>query len=340
MSLVSSIALIMIAGLMNGSYAFPIKYMKHWEDENIWLVFSPIAFLLMPWICLYLMDHHFFDLLIRIPHSIILVLALGGFLFGIGMIVFTYSLRFVGLGVSFMLNISSSTVIATLLPIIWMEPKKLFSWFGFAEIAALFFFCIAIVMSYLASLHKSCKTVIGNRTVLKSHALYGVLLGIFSGVLTSAQGFSYAYATASIKKIIINFSDMILMTIPWIMIFSAAFIPYFFYFLFKGVKNKSLINIVSKGYLNYYTLCVIMGMLYFGSLVIFSRASSSFGQMGVVVAWPMLMIFIILTSNIWSFVQKEWNGAKPIAFGYLLVSVLALIAAVVCLGWAGYLNIF
>jgi L-rhamnose-H+ transport protein len=338
MSVKSSIVFTMIAGFMNGSYALPTKYMKSWQDENIWLVFSPIAFLLMPCICLPLIDPNVISLISAIPTTVVSVLMIGGLLFGIGMIVFTLSLQFVGIGLSFMLNISASTVIATLLPILWMAPSKLFSKFGLAEISALLFFCIAIISSYAASLHTSDNSQIAKGSISKSNAVRGFALGLVSGVLTSSQGFSYAYATTTLTTKLSGYSSFAIMNTPWILIFSTAFIPYFIFFLCKSISKKSFQNIFSEGSSKYYLCCIVMGILYFGSLLVFGRASASLGKMGVVVAWPMLMIFIILTSNLWSFVHKEWQGSKQIAYFYLSVSLIALVIAIIILSIAAYLN--
>jgi L-rhamnose-H+ transport protein len=327
----------MTAGFMNGTYAFPIKYMKSWRDENIWLVFSPIAFLIMPWLCLTCLDSNIFQLLLNMPKTILFVLLTSGFLFGIGMIVFTFSLRLVGLGISFMLNISSSTVLATLLPIILMEPNKIFSWFGLAEISALLFFCLAILTSYFASANKiKNKPVLSNKS--HSNAFLGIILGLLSGILTSAQGFSYAYSTTTLKAQLTGYTDSTVMNAPWIPIFTAAFIPYFTYFLFRSIQEKSLINIYSKKNITYPLLCLLMGVLYFGSLLVFSHASDSLGPMGAVIAWPLLMIFIILTSNFWSFVHGDWHNSSKITLRFLSISLLSLCMAIVALSIAAILN--
>jgi len=227
----------MTAGLMNGTYPFPIKYMNTWEEENIWLTFSFITFLLLPWICLAFIDYPAIELLGYIYPSIFYALILGGFSFGLGMIVFTLSLRFVGIGISFMLNISSSTIIATLLPTIIINPHKLLSWFGFAEILALTFFCTAMFFSYRASCYKASKISLECSTPNITHAKKGVYLGILSGILTSGQGFSYAYATTLLSTNMTDYSKSAIMNAPWPIIFTAAFLPYFAYFLIKSINK-------------------------------------------------------------------------------------------------------
>jgi L-rhamnose-H+ transport protein len=136
----------------------------------------------------------------------------------------------------------------------------------------------------------------------------------------------------------IGYTEVTLMNAPWIPIFSAAFVPYFSYFLYRSVQHKSLANVFSKKTAPYLLLCIVMGILYFGSLLVFSQAASSLGHMGAVIAWPMLMIFIILTSNFWSFIHREWENASNVALRYLSGSLLSLIMAIVTLSIAGVMN--
>lgn len=338
MSIITSIIFTMFAGLMNGSYAFPVRYMNKWDNDNIWLVFSLAAFFLIPWVWLILENHFVFHFLIEMPCKIIWILLSAGFLFGIGMIVFTYSLRFVGIGVAFALNISSSTILATLLSIILMEPGKLFSEFGIAELTALILFCMAMLTLCLASLYKPENQIsMKNKANSKRRALLGVVWGILSGLFTSTQGFAYAYATTNLKQQMSVFPSALLMDAPWILIFNAAFIPYFSHFLFKCAKKKLLNRLFSPGCSNYFFLCTLMAILYFGSLIVFGAASLSFGHMGVAVAWPMFMIFITLASNLWSFIHQEWRGATYSSLVYLSISLFLLVAAIIFLSIASSL---
>ncbi|MBV8802358.1 MAG: hypothetical protein JO131_05250, partial [Gammaproteobacteria bacterium] len=142
MSIATSIALTIAAGFMHGTYAFPIKYMKAWTDENVWLVFSCIAFLILPCLSLLWHEPHISQIFSNIPFAIFITLVIGGLLFGLGMVVFTYSLMYVGIGISFIVNMCSGTIVSTLLPLFWIDPLLLHSKVGMLEIIALILFFI------------------------------------------------------------------------------------------------------------------------------------------------------------------------------------------------------
>jgi L-rhamnose-H+ transport protein len=42
--------LILIAGIISGSFALPTKHVAKWRFENIWLQYSLWAFVILPWV--------------------------------------------------------------------------------------------------------------------------------------------------------------------------------------------------------------------------------------------------------------------------------------------------
>jgi L-rhamnose-H+ transport protein len=44
------VGLVLFGGMLNGSFALPMKRMPGWRWENTWLVFSVVGMLLAPWL--------------------------------------------------------------------------------------------------------------------------------------------------------------------------------------------------------------------------------------------------------------------------------------------------
>ena len=152
MIIIIAVVLAMLAGVMNGSYAFPVKSIKRtWPDGLIWFVFSFFAFLMMPWVMNFFINPHFMTFLVSLPHNIIWIELISGVLFGLGMVLFTFSLNYIGMGISFLLNIGTGTVIATLLPILLRNISAFTSLFGLLELLAMVIFVIGIIVAIMAS---------------------------------------------------------------------------------------------------------------------------------------------------------------------------------------------
>ncbi len=338
MAILSSILFAMLAGFINGSYAFPVKYMNKWNTENIWLAFSILTFLIIPWFVVLFLIRHVIHVLTTIPIATLLILMVSGFIFGIGMILFTFSLKYVGLGTSFILNISIGTVCASLVPTLILDKVNIFSSFELLHIAAMLLFIIGVFTASravkLRDMHHSFKK---NN---KKSSYIGILLGVLSGFFTAFQGLSYAYTFPKFQAIgqQLGISRLGIDNLPWLAIFSTAFIPYAFYFFLKIMKNKSHINYIHHNIKRYWFFILIMGVFYFSSLLLYSHSATLIGIFGPALSWPIMMIFIILTSNFWGFIQGEWKCANVQAYLYLGISILLLISAICLLATDSYFS--
>ena len=48
-----AVGLALVAGILNGSFAAPMKYAKFWKWENIWSVWAVVGMLMFPWFMVY-----------------------------------------------------------------------------------------------------------------------------------------------------------------------------------------------------------------------------------------------------------------------------------------------
>jgi L-rhamnose-H+ transport protein len=269
-------------------------------------------------------------------HSILL-LAIGGGMFGCGMVLFTYSLRYVGIGVAFLLNISANTIIGSLLPVLLLNPNKLITPTGLIQIVALLLFLVGVIFTGIASHKRNQNLSSGSK--LKGKNSRGIVLGMLSGLLTSAQGSVYSLVLPNIRTLpSLHTHSMLAASLPWIIIFNAAFIPCLLFFVWKNKTEQSFSQLKNFN-IKELMLQVIMAVLYYASLLLFSKSSTLLGSMGSVITWPILMISIILTSNTWGFLHGEWHNAGRAAIKAEIISIVWLVIAVIILTFDGYLNI-
>lgn len=48
-SFLTGLVIVLAAGVLQGSFMYPTKWMKGWEWENYWLIFAAVAYLVSPW---------------------------------------------------------------------------------------------------------------------------------------------------------------------------------------------------------------------------------------------------------------------------------------------------
>ncbi len=341
MVLLASLILILLAGMCNGSYPALMKRMAHINADLVWAGFSVWAFLLLPLAATSILVPHWWSLLHHLPPSFFWVSALGGFLFGLGMICFTIALRFIGIGIAFVFNISLGTVFGSLLPVFFRAPQVLLTPFGLLELLALVCFVLSVMLSAMASRTRAGEGQKDHSTQTGIHHTIGILMGILSGMLCAAQGAAFGWVTpiltAGVKS---SALPSHILNLPWLLIFASAFIPYFLFYSLKALISLKLhIQRESKALLRSGLPLLFMGVLYYSALVIYSEAIKHLGAMANALGWPLLMASIILTSNFWGWRRHEWDGASKRAKHIMLFSIATMLMAVILLGLSARLNL-
>lgn len=329
----------MLGGIINGSFALPAKHAKPWQFENIWLNYAIWAFLILPWLIVFMLEGNVWSVYNATPSDFLLILMIGGMLFGIGQVCFALALNNIGLGLGFLINIGLGTALGVLLPLAFIHPEQLFSAFGLTTQLALLFIFIGLFLSYRAG--KLRDALSPQSTEIKSsknHYLLGVILAMLAGVFSAGQNFTFA-ATHSMQGIALDQGahPLAASTVIWPLFLLFAFIPYAIYMIYLHRKNHSLGAYRLPHFPRNMLLALVMGTFWYGSLIFYSQSSLLLGKLGPVVAWPLFMVLIILTSSFWGWRDKEWVGASKQAKSYALLSVGSLVVAVVILAIAATL---
>lgn len=343
-----ALSLVLVAGLINGSFAAPMKFMTKWDEENIWLVFSFWGFIILPWISIMVMAPNTVEILSSIPPKLFWTMILGGIGFGLGQIAFALSFRYIGIGLAFVINISMGTSGSALIPLMW-HKGLMGTPYSYAQLAGILVFVLAVIIGAAAGAarDKAKKQAEGiptssNVKEIRSGKLaVGIVLAVLAGAGSVSQGVTYIWAnpTVSAAAAELGAGKLASGVISWVVIFSAAWIPYFLYFLFLNFKNRSFGRLAAPGTGGYWLWLPLMGVGYWGSLIFFSKASEVIGgDLAPTIAWPLFMVFIILTSNIWSIKAKEWEHAGKTASRRMIVSIALFVVAIVVFSYSSKLQ--
>jgi len=345
--IIIALVLVLIAGFINGSFATPMKYMVRWDDENTWFAFSFWGFLILPWISILVMGHDIMNVIRALPPEVLAATVAGGIAFGLGQIAFALSFRYIGIGLAFVINISMGTSGSALIPILW-HKGIMGTPYSYAQLIGIAIFILAVCIGTAAGVARDrnkagAKEDEGRTKKIETGKLVlGVVLAIIAGAGSVAQGVSYIWANPTVSQIAADqfgLAKLASGVIAWVVIFSAAWIPYVIYFLALNVKRKSLSKLTLPGTGKYWLFVVLMGVGFWGSLIFFSKASEEIGgDLAPTIAWPLFMVFIILTSNFWSWKSGEWKGAGSSAARRMTASLILFVLAIVVFSYSGILQ--
>src|SRR5690349_5209140 len=115
-SVLSGVSLVTIAGLMAGCCMLPLKFVCHWKWENVWLVFSILSLVIIPWFLAIAFVGRLVETYRSLSAQQLAVPMLLGAGWGIAQILFGISVKRLGLGIAYAIIVGLGAVLGTVVP--------------------------------------------------------------------------------------------------------------------------------------------------------------------------------------------------------------------------------
>jgi L-rhamnose-H+ transport protein len=304
------------AGLLNGSFAVPIKTARIWKFHHIWTVHSLLAMVVLPWAVAFYAVPNLGEILGSVPTRGWLILAALGLLFGVGSLLYGVAVDLLGIALGFAIQLGLSIVL------------------GAIELR---------LMSGSISLHTARDAVYLVGLVLMVFGVVsgarfrkGLVIAIVGGILAPSLGLGIEYGTKLLATGGVagaageGFNNQTYLA--WAVFLSVSAIVQAGYCFYRVVKAGAISVFLSPG--TGLDALQVLGMstLWVSSIFVYGRSVFGLGRQGASLGWPIFIAFIILTSNAWGAILGEWKGAGQKAFRRMLVGSAVLILAAFLIG--------
>ena len=323
-SLSIGIALTLLAGLMSGNCMLPMKFNRSWKWENIWLVFSVVSLIIIPWsLALGLVDHLF-----ETYRSLSLLQIAVPFLFGAGwgiaQVLFGISVQRLGLGLAYAIIVGLGALLGTLVPLFIQHRSQVSEEALFEILAGVAVMIVGISLSTWGgqirerAFHREAESRPANGYFT------AVLLAILCGVMAPMVNFSFAFGQGiAHQATLLGNSELHAAYAVWPVGLAGGFLPNIAYSFYLLRKNRSW-PIFKLG-LWEILLPVLMGVLWMGAIALYGMSATYLGSFGTSIGWGLFQIFMIMTATLSGVLTGEWKKA-PTSSQLLLVSGLACLA--------------
>lgn len=320
--------LIVFAGILNGSFALPIKHLNERNNENTLLIYALLSFVILPWFLAWCAVPQIFAVYAATSAKMLSIMLVGGFIFGIGQVCFFLALNFIGLSLGFIINLGLAIVLGSLLPYGFVHHHNIFSKCGLLTVIGASIATAGILFSNRAG-------ILHHRTWRRGNAKFfkiGVMLAILAGIASAGLNCSFALTTA-IQETALNMGATPFgsASIMWPGFLSCSFIPYSSYMIYLRIKNHTCHNYINNQSIKHFLFAFFMSIFWYVSLLFYSKATQLIGGLGPVIGWPLFMIMILITSTFWGWRYKEWAGASNkvkralwSGLGFLMLSMIIL----------------
>jgi L-rhamnose-H+ transport protein len=325
---------LIFAGLINSAYTLPLKLKLTWKWENMWLAFTILGIWILPSALGMLTIPSFWSIYGQINVRALLIVAFSGATWGIGMLLSGISVDLIGVAAMFATVMGVSTSVGAVLPLLLQSVRGVSMRAGLLLSLGLALTILGVAQCGLAGRQRERDEALQS-DLARTAFLRGFVFAVLAGICGSMLNFGLVAGSPLIEiarqhgASARNATDA-----AWVPVLFVGAIPAILYCLRLLRKNHSGANFLCRGTILYLGLALLMGVLWFGSVVLYGWATLRIGVLGVVLGWPLFMVTIVLGSALWGVVTGEWKHAGTRARVLMASSVSVLVLSIIILARA------
>jgi L-rhamnose-H+ transport protein len=332
---VQAVLLVLCAAIMNAAYALPMKLNKKWEWEHSWFAFSIFGVAVVPTVIALLTVPKLWSTYATVSGGTLAAMVLFGASWGVSLVFFGLALTRLGLAITFAVCLGTSAAVGALTPLIAQHADQIMTRQGGLIFLGVLMIIVGVALCGLAGKHREAALQQASASV--RHGFWsGYLLAFVSGILGSMLNLGLAYG-GSIQRAAQQHGASVAMmsNAVWLPCLYAGFLPgaIYCYILMRKKNNVSQLRLPGTWY--YWFAAASMGLLWYGSIILYSISTVKLGALGTSIGWPLFLASIVVASTVFGALTGEWarTGTRPIRTMILGVSFLVL--AIAILSYAG-----
>lgn len=336
----------LIGGFASGSFYIPYKKVKGWSWESYWIVGGLFSWLIVPFISAWLTIPNFLSVIANIDASTLFITYFLGAMWGVGGLTFGLAMRYLGMSLGMSVALGFCSAFGALIPAIYADlvlpnsPQGLGHMLndkgGIIVLFGVVVCLIGIVVCGKAGMQKETElSDQQKRAGIKEFNLRkGLLVAVFSGILSSCMSFAISSGQGIAEAAERAGADPLFSNnATFIVVMLGGLTTNFIWCMILNARNRSFGDYSNKGVplANNYIFAALAGTTWFMQYFFYGMGESKLGNGAS--SWILHMAFIILVSNMWGFLFKEWKGVSKKTYAIILTGITLIIVSVVLVGY-------
>ena len=329
------LALLVVAGAMNGSFTLPMKFTRKWAWENTWLAWTIFALGIFPPLLTFATVPRLAQVYAEAGTIAILIPAACGAGWGVSQVFFGLAVDAVGIALAFSVILGTAAAVGSLIPLFDQHRDKVFTSGGMLVLLGVALVLAGVGVCAMAGRKREAALGLTSGAAGKPSVMRGLLFCLFSGLGSALVNFGLAYGGPVITAARdAGASPLWAPNAVWLPLMCAGGVPNLLYCIYLARKNQTGSKFGTRGTHYYWGLAAVMAFFWFGSTVLYGVSTVELGDLGTVLGWPLFMSLIVITASVWGVLTGEWKnaGRKPLAVqlggvGVLVIAVFVLSAA-------------
>jgi L-rhamnose-H+ transport protein len=324
---VYGLALTLLAGVVSGNFMLPMKFVRRWPWENLWLVFSVLSLVIVPWILAEALVGNLGRIYAGMTAGQLLLPFVLGAGWGVAQVLFGLSIARLGLALGYAVIIGLGSLGGTLVPLFFKHPEV----FGTAHGAIILAGLAVMIAGIAVAARAGSKREQGQIKVAGGGYALALALAIVCGLMAPMVNYSFAFGQAIAERAVqLGASPVCAGYAVWPVTLAGGLLPNLAYCCYLLTKNKTW-GVFRGPWLADTACASLMAIFWMGAIAIYSVASVYLGVLGTSVGWGLFQIFNIITANVGGLVTGEWSAVPKGARRTLYAGLALLTVATVLL---------
>ena len=333
----TGVALSILAGIMLGAFAVPMKKVKVWSWEHTWLAFSVLALIVMP----------FFVALATIPDLFSVwketrpatLLAVAGFaaLWGVASMGYGLAVKLAGIAIANAVVLGLNNAIGSIVPIAVYTPRKLLTGAGIGVTAGVLVMISGIGLCARAGyLRDLARRPVGGEGAAKAESRKGLIICLVAGVTGAA--FNFALISGKPIEAIAVAHGAAPASAPnatWPVALTSGCLVAIVYCVYLMARRRNGRDYFAPGSGINWLYAFVMAFLWYGGVMIYGNAVTRLGELGASVGWAVLQSMTVASGAALGFITGEWRSVDRRIVRRLIAGLACLIAGIMIVVAAG-----
>lgn len=336
-----------VGGFAAGSFYAPLKKVRRWSWETMWLMMGIAAWLIAPRVAARLTTPQLGTVLaesLSTAPKAVLWAALFGGLWGIGNLTFGMAVRYLGMALGYAMALGFCMVFGALVPPIFAgtSDELIHSQSGQTILGGIFLCVVGIAVGGIAGAFRERE--LGSATDAETGEKFsfgkGLAVAVVAGLLSACFAFGLAAGKPMADISASNGTNPLYANnVVLIAVLMGGFLSNAASCLMLNSRNKSFGDYVDFDgrYLANCLFAWIAGITWFFQFFFYGMGQTKLGRQYEFSSWSIHMAFIVVFSTLWGIAFHEWRGTSGRTRFLVWLGILILIVSTVVIGYGNKL---
>jgi L-rhamnose-H+ transport protein len=321
--------LVVLAGLLQGTFVLPMTLVREWSWEHTWATFSLLGMFVFNWIITFLLVPNILSIYAASSSRDLGILALFGLGWGVGAVLFGLGMDKLGMALGYPIIMGLIASLGALIPLLVFFPGTVLTSKGLALLLGTGVVILGVAMCSMAG---SRRNPADDKSKSEPSGGFstGLLIAILAGILSCLPNVGMAFGKHLTEAAEVSgVSQASSGNTVWALLFTLGCVANLAYCIYLMISRKTLRRYLNRETPRNLGLSAAMALMWIGSFYLYGAGAAKLGRWGVVAGWPLFISLSIVTGNLWGVWRGEWQGAPAAARRMLNYGLIVLIAAVV-----------